>query len=85
MNNKHYIFFIHQAAKGRESWRGYPPASSVCSGGQCTVELPTAPDRGSWKIECKNCESWALVSVEKSVSDPKSFTMPCGRIKGDNT
>jgi hypothetical protein len=79
--SEHYLFFIPENAKERKSWRGFPPAASVCSGDSCTVELPQAPDKGSWKIECKHCAAWALVNVEKSVSDPKSFTMPCGRVK----
>lgn len=75
------LYFIHANAKSRNEWLGRERPKSTCSGSECTVKLPEAPDRGSYKIECEICPAWALVTVEKSVSDPKSFTMPCGRVK----
>jgi hypothetical protein len=75
------LWFIGANVKDRKGWLSRTPAPSKCSGEQCTVKLPDAPDKGSWKIECNDCPAWALVTVEKSVSDPKSFTMPCGRVK----
>ena len=78
---EHPLFFIPANAKGRNNWWTLIPIEGTCSGEACTVDLPTANDRGSWNIECETCPAWALVTVEKSVSDPKEFTMPCGRVR----
>jgi hypothetical protein len=78
----HSLFFIPHNATSRSAWvRKEPPRTLSCDGDNCTMELPAAPDRGSWKIECEHCPAWALVTVEHSVGDPRTFTMPCGRIK----
>ena len=85
--NEHKLYFIPANCTDRKSWLHRPPAPSTCSGTECTVKLPQAQDRGSFKIECENCPAWALVTVEKSVADPKEFTMPCGKVRiwTDNT
>jgi hypothetical protein len=76
------LFFIRNGAKSRADWYGQPPAETVaCNGESCTVELPKARECGSFKVECRDCSAWALVSVAASVDDPKTFTMPCGRLK----
>ena len=84
--NDHKLYFIGATSPDRKSWLGRERPKSTCSGTECTVKLPEAPDRGSYKIECETCPAWALVTVEKSVSDPREFTMPCGSvIWPDNT
>lgn len=81
----HPLVFIPAGATTKTQWQTHSPAPAVAhseNGEQfCTVELPHPTQySGSWKITCEHCPAWALVNVYKSVSDPKSFTMPCGRI-----
>ena len=85
--SEHRLWFIGSGVTDRKSWLGREQPKSTCLGEECTVKLPEATDRGSWKIECETCLAWALVTVEKSVADPKEFTMPCGKVRiwTDNT
>ena len=77
-----FLFLIPPGAKARSNWLGRPPATTqACNGEHCTVELPKEKSPGSLKIECRDCHAWALVEVQGSVDDPKTFTMPCGRIR----
>lgn len=85
IDTTHPLYFIRSAAKERKEWLGQAPLEADChikDGEQfCTVTLPVpAPDGGSWMIYCEACPAWALVNTRGSIHDPKSFTMPCGRI-----
>lgn len=76
-----FLFLIPPGAKTRTDWRGRPPAETThCNGEHCTVELPKEKSPGSLKIECRDCPAWAMVEVQGSVDDPRTFTMPCGRV-----
>jgi hypothetical protein len=68
---------------GTAEWLGRPPAdTTACDGERCTVELPREKQPGSLKIECRDCPAWALVEIDGRESDPKTFAMPCGRVRG---
>lgn len=78
---EHPMYFIPAAAKAKADWRGCAPAKVLSRTLEaCTVELPVATEPGSFKIACEDCAAWALVTVRHQRDDPRSFTMPCGRI-----
>jgi hypothetical protein len=78
----HPLHFMPSAAqKGAKYLYRAPVKTTACDGESCTVELPASKDPGTLKISCEDCPAWAVVSVQASVHDPRSFTMPCGRIR----
>jgi hypothetical protein len=80
--NDHLVRFIPPMAKGTNEWHGAPPAPTIAQDGECcTLELPRAEGRGSFKIVCEICPAWALVNVSGGKGDPLEFRMPCGRIR----
>jgi hypothetical protein len=81
-NETHTLFFSHASAPLEKDRKAYPPAPTIDTlDTDCVVELPKAPDRGCWHLTCRNCSAWAVVAVQNSVDDPKSFMMECGRRK----
>ena len=78
----HTVYFIPKGAKSKKDWRVQVDAQATsCTGQTCTVPLPKAKDEGSFKLECRDCPAWALVTVTGRRDDPVEFTMPCGRIR----
>ena len=78
----HTVYFIPNNAKSKNEWHHYPPEEGAsCNGEACAVPLPAARWDGSFKLECRDCPAWALVAVQGSVDDPRTFVMPCGRVQ----